>query len=165
MEQMKCPGCGGNITIVEEKAILFCPYCGVKMPQKQDALDKIIRHREKAQQFNEEIRQRKVQEKIDAEKRDKKNTTKVLIICLIGLIAIGIIIFFGIRGENNSEAELKALVTEIQADLEAGNYDIALFKTEQLQWPHGDTVGKERWDKQRESLEKVIKEAKDAAGK
>ena len=70
-----------------------------------------------------------------------------------------------IRGENNSEAELRALVTEIQADVEAGNYDVALFKAERLRWPHGDTAGIERWDKQRESLIKVIREAKENAGK
>ena len=106
-----------------------------------------------------------MREGIDAENRQKKSSAKGLLIAVLALIAIGVVVFFGIRGENNSEAELKALVTEIQADLEAGNYDVALFKTEQLHWPHSDTVGIERWDKQRESLVRVIKEAKDAAGK
>ena len=165
MEQLKCPACGGNIMMDQEKAILFCPYCGAKMPQKQDALDKIIRHKEKAQQFAEEIRQRKVSEKIAAEDRQRKNSAKVLIGVLIALIGIGFVIFFGIQGENRSEQELKALVAEIQADLEGGNYDIALFKTEQLHWPHGDTVGIERWDSQREALANVIREAKESAGK
>lgn len=165
MESMKCPSCGGAVMLDSDKAIMFCPYCGAKMPQKQDALDKILKHAENKQQFEEEVRQRKVREGIEAEKRQKKSSAKGLLIVALALIAIGVVIFFGIRGENNSEAELKALVTEIQADLEAGNYDVALFKTEQLHWPHSDTVGIERWDKQRESLVKVIKEAKENAGK
>lgn len=165
MEQLKCPACGGAITIDEDKAILFCPYCGAKMPQKQGPLDKIIKHRERTQQFEEEVRQRKVQERVEAEAREKKSSAKVLIGCVIALIAIGVVVFFGIRGENNSEAELKALVAEIQSDLEAGNYDVALFKTEQLYWPHSDIDGQRRWNKQREGLVKVIKEAKESAGK
>ena len=135
------------------------------MPQKQDALDKIIRHKEQTQRFAEEIRQQKVREKLAAEDRQSKKSTKAIIGSLIALVAIGLVIFFGIQGENRSEQELKALVTEIQADLEAGNYDIALFKTEQLHWPHGDTVGLERWDSQREALKKVIRDAKEGAGK
>ena len=165
MEQLKCPACGGHIMMDQEKAILFCPYCGAKMPQKQDALDKIIRHKEQTQRFAEEIRQQKVREKLAAEDRQSKKSTKAIIGSLIALVAIGLVIFFGIQGENRSEQELKALVTEIQADLEAGNYDIALFKTEQLHWPHGDTVGLERWDSQREALKKVIRDAKEGAGK
>ncbi len=163
MEQFKCPQCGGNILINDEKAFLFCPYCGAKMPQKQDALDKIIKHREHTQQFKEEVRRRKVQEKVEEETRSNKSIGIFIIGCIIVFIALGIVVHFGIRGENNSEAELKALVTEIQADLEAGNYDIALFKAEQLHWPHSDTNGIKRWDKERESLIKVIKEAKKAA--
>ena len=165
MEQFKCPACGGAVIIDSDKAIMFCPYCGAKMPQKQDALDKILKHVENKQHFEEEVRQRKVREGIEAENRQKKSSEKGLLIAIVALIAIGVVFFFGIRGENNSEAELKALVTEIQADLEAGNYDVALFKTEQLHWPHGDTVGIQRWDKQRQSLVKVIKEAKQNAGK
>ena len=165
MEQLKCPACGGNIMMDQEKAVLFCPYCGAKMPQKQDALDKIIRHKEQTQRFAEEIRQQKVQEKIAAEDRQRKNSAKTIIGALIILVAIGFVILFGIQGENRSEQELKALVTEIQADLEAGNYDIALFKTEQLHWPHGDTSGQERWNSQREALIKVIRDAKESDGK
>ena len=165
MEQLKCPNCGGSIMIDEENKVLFCPYCGVGIPQKQSALDKILKHDQQTKKFNEEIRQRKVKEKIEAEEREKKSSAKVIIGCLIVLIAIGIVAFFGIRGENNSEAELKALVTEIQTDLEAGNYDVALFKTEQLYWPHSDLDGQKRWNKQREGLVKVIKEAKENAGK
>lgn len=165
MEQLKCPACGGTVMIDNDKAIMFCPYCGAKMPQQQDALDKILKHAENKQQFEEEVRQRKVRESIEAEKRQKKSSAKGLLIVLIALIALGVVTYFGIQGENSSENELKALVTEIQADLEAGNYDVALFKTEQLHWPHGDTVGIERWDNQRESLVKVIKEAKENAEK
>jgi len=147
------------------KAIIFCPYRGAKMPQKQGVVDKIIKHRQQTRQFDEQVRQRKVQEKIEAEGREKKSTTKVLLGCVLVLIAIGVVVFFGIQGENNSEAELKALVSEIQNDLEAGNYDVALFKTEQLYWPHSDIDGQKRWNKQREGLIKVIKEAKEGAGK
>ena len=164
MEQLKCPSCGGTIMLDEENAILFCPYCGAKMPQKQESLDKILKHREQTLKFKEQVRQQKVQEKTEAEAREKKSAGKVIIGCLIVLLALGVVIYFGIQGENNSEAELKALVSEIQADLEAGNYDIALFKTEQLYWPHSDTVGQQRWNKQREGLVKVIKEAKKNAG-
>lgn len=165
MEQLKCPACGGTIMIDEEKAILFCPYCGAKMPQKQDALDKIIKHKQHTQQFKEQVRQKKVQEKIEAEKQDNKTSFKVLIVCFLVLIVLGAVISFGIQGENKSEAELKALVAEIQTDLEAGNYDIALFKAEQLYWPHSDTDGQNRWNKQREGLVKIIQEAKKSAGK
>ena len=165
MEPLKCPACGGTVMIDEDKAILFCPYCGAKMPQKQGVVDRIIKHRQQTRQFDEQVRQRKVQEKIEAEEREKKSTAKVLLGCILVLIAIGIVVFFGIQGENNSEAELKALVAEIQTDLESGNYDVALFKTEQLYWPHSDIDGQKRWNKQREGLIKVIKEAKESAGK
>lgn len=165
MEQIKCPACGGTIMIDESRAVLFCPYCGIKMPKKEEALDKIIRHEQHMQQFEEEIRQRKVKEGIEAEERDRKSTMRIVIGCVIVAIAIGIVFFLGIRGENKSEEKLQALVTEIQADMEAGNYDVALFKAEQLQWPHSDLEGKNRWNKQREALKKVIKEAKKNAGK
>ena len=165
MEQLKCPNCGASIMMNEENNFLFCPYCGSKMPQKQSALDKILKHDRHKMQFNEEVRQRKVKEKVEAEAREKKDENTVLIVCLILLVAVGVVIFFGIRGENNTDAELKALVAEIQTDLEAGNYDIALFKAEQLHWPHGDTDGQLRWEKERAGLIRVIKEAKKNAGK
>lgn len=148
----------------EDRVVLCCPYCGAQMPKKQDVVDKIIRHRQQTRQFDEQVRQRKVREKIEAEERENKNSTKVVIGCIIALIVVGIVIFFGVQGENNSEAELKALVAEIQTDLEAGNYDMALFKTEQLYWPHSDINGQKRWNEQREGLIKVIKDAKKDAG-
>ena len=160
MEQLKCPACGGTVMIDEKRAVLCCPYCGAKMPMKEGPLDKIIRHKQTIRQFDEEVRQRKVREKIEAEKRENKSTAKVMIGVILLLIVVGIVCFFGIRGENNSEEELKAKVTEIQADLEAGNYDIALYKAEQLYWPHSDISGQKRWNKQREGLVKVIKDAK-----
>ncbi len=165
MEQLKCPACGGTVMLDSDRDVLFCPYCGAKMPQKQDALDKIMKHVEKKQHFEEEVRQKKIHENIEAEKRQRKSSAKGILLAVVALIAISVVMFFGIRGENNSEAELKALVTEIQADFEAGNYDVALFKTEQLSWPHSDTVGIERWDKQREAFVKVINDAKKAADK
>ena len=165
MDPLKCPSCGGIVKIDEESSILFCPYCGAKMPQKQGVVDKIIKYKQQTRQFDEQVRQRKVRERIEAEEREKKNTTKVLLGCVLVLIVIGVAVFFGIQGENNSEAELKALVAEIQNDLEAGNYDVALFKTEQLYWPHSDIDGQKRWNKQREGLKTVIKEAKENAEK
>jgi len=163
MEPLKCPSCNGTVVLDSDKAVLFCPYCGAKMPQQQDALDKILKHSEKKRQFEEEVRQRKVHESIEAENRQKQRSDRGLLYAVLALIAIGLIVFFGIRGENKTEAELKALVTEIQGDLEAGNYDIALFKTEQLHWPHGDTDSQKRWDEQREALKEVIREAKENA--
>ena len=165
MDPLKCPSCGGIVKIDEERSILFCPYCGAKMPQKQGVVDKIIKYKQQTRQFDEQVRQRKMRERIEAEEREKKNTTKVLLGCALVLIVIGVIVFFGIQGENNSEAELKALVAEIQTDLEAGNYDVALFKTEQLYWPHSDIDGQKRWNKQREGLKTAIKEAKESAEK
>lgn len=165
MEQLKCPACGGTVNIDEDNAILFCPYCGAKMPQKQDSLDKILKHKENTLKFKEEVRQRKVQEKIEDENRQHKSAKVAVFISIIALIAFGLVCYFGIQGENKDEAKLQALVSEIQVDLEAGNYDIALFKTEQLYWPHSDLDGKQRWNKQREGLVKVIKEAQKNAGK
>ena len=165
MEQLKCPSCGGAVLFDSNNAVLFCPYCGGKISQKQDSLDKILKHAENKQQFEEIVRQRMVREDIEAEKRQKKRSASGTILSVLALIVLGLIFFLGIRGENNSEAELQALVTEIQADLESGNYDVALFKTEQLHWPHSDTVGIERWDKQREALKKVITEAKNETDK
>lgn len=162
MEILKCPACGGAIKFIDNNEILFCPYCGTKMIKKQDALDKIIKHKEHMQEFKEEVRQRKNQETVETEKRNKKSIYKWIIGIVFAFIVLGIIVHFGIQGENNSENELKALVAEIEKDFETGNYDVALFKTEKLYWPHSDTDGKERWDKQREALKKVIIDTKES---
>ena len=164
MQQLKCPACGGSVIFEEGNDILFCTYCGAKMQLKKGPLDKIIQHREHSQQFAEEVRQRKVQEGIQAEVRTEKKERKSLLIglliCLLCFLLIGVVVFFGIRGENNTEAELKAIVAEIQDDIASGNDDVALVKAESLHWTHGDTVGIKRWDEQREALVKIIKDAK-----
>lgn len=165
MDQIKCSACGGNILFDEDKEVLFCPYCGAKVPSKTDALDKILKHDRQTRQFKEEIRQRKVQEHIDAEKRENKKTRATVIGIILFLIVSGLVCYFGIQGENDSEAKLNALAIEIQEDVAAGNYDVALIKTERLHWPHSDLDGQKRWDKQRESMKKLIREAKRDAEK
>lgn len=49
------------------------------MPRKQYNLDKIIKNKERPQQFEEEVRQRKVQEGLEAEARANKISLNVLI--------------------------------------------------------------------------------------
>ena len=80
----------------------------------------------------------------------------------LGLFAA---IFFGIKSENQEKAaknnNLETLVIEIKQDIADGNYDAALLKTNQVRLKDGGSAEEEaKWDRERETLIKIIEEAR-----
>ncbi len=159
MEQMKCSACGGSIMIDEHRAILYCPFCGTKMPQKQDALDKIIRHKEYTRQFEEEVRQRKVAEKRADEKEKDRSSKRLLVGLVCALVVIfGFMFYMAYAPKNKLENQVK----KVQQLIAEGNYNLALIEAQSIRKDKDGLFDSEPafWEQQRKDLIKLIEQKK-----
>lgn len=81
---------------------------------------------------------------------------------LAGLILILIILMMSLgSGHRKKEAQLEALMQEIQIDIENQDYDAALIKAQSLRMDDNySSESTARWDEQREAIIKIIEEKK-----
>jgi len=104
--------------------------------------------------------------KLDKNQKKVSSRTKILIGCLITLVICGVIIGFGIKGENKDKEKkrIENLKTQINNAVESKNYDYALVLTEQLRWEENPESNKEmvgEYDRQRQDLKKSIEKMKE----
>lgn len=110
-----------------------------------------------------------------ADKETKKKAKKksigenvgfVLYIIIIFIIIFGLS-YMGITFDKKDKAEtqrLENLMTEIQADIEKGNYDDAELKVLNLTWNLYDKEKKKDWKEKQQALKKRLEKAKEKAG-
>lgn len=88
--QIKCPACGGNINIEEEKKFCFCPYCGTKVYAddgvKRVEITRIYKNESKIKE--NEIKNQMHSRELEYKERQKKRENRTGIISLASVILI-----------------------------------------------------------------------------
>lgn len=138
-----------------ERAILFCPYCGVSIPQEKNALDKILDYGKFSKEHKEKVRQNKVRE-------ENAQNKKFWILTAICVAVFALVIIFAVGRPHYARVHaLEELVKEIEADIIAGDYDAAEVKVNRVRLDDDYSDDENRkWDKEREYLIKLIREKK-----
>ena len=90
MKTFTCPKCGGTLTYDETKDILSCPYCGAAVEKDSNAIESIIRYKERKAQ-------RELEEKKRQEGRAEEGAHKLLIMLVVVVIAYIIVRYLGIK--------------------------------------------------------------------
>lgn len=80
---IKCKGCGGPIKVEEGHIVNFCPYCGLAIERKETKHD----FKRFQLKHEEEVRRRKVEEKMK-EERFGWTVTVILMIIMIFYVMI-----------------------------------------------------------------------------
>lgn len=102
-------------------------------------------------------------ERIKEELRKKEKRGNIALIVTFAVVALCIAagMFFGMKSESAKYDQLEALVIEIEKDIEAGNYNDALLKTNRVRIKDGSAEDEVKWDQKRESLIKEIESARE----
>ena len=144
--QMKCPACGGDIEIDENRDFCFCSYCGTKVhvddgTHRVEITKNINYHKtytDEAKIRKIESEERLQERKFAAEQEERKNKkwktlglVLVVLACVIGYF----VLFNGYfdsekAASDRQEQELQAIVDEVMQDIEDGNFDEAYIKAE-----------------------------------
>lgn len=101
-------------------------------------------------------------ENLKEELRKKAKKLNISLIMMVAVLALGIAVavFFGTKSEQKKRDDLDSLVIEIQQDIEDGNYNEALLKTNRVRLKDGSAEDEVKWDQIRERLIKKIEDAK-----
>lgn len=172
---LKCPNCDGDLTVEDGLDTFYCKYCGHKIVLRgQSAAAYRAKTRIKGMEHDERMADKMYShEKYKIEHEAKKEHTKtkltilVVIACVIGYIAI----FGGYFGNeekksDQQEAELTALVEEIQDDIDDGNFDEAYIKAQSIKYTENWSSDiEEKWDNiRREVINQIIEAEKEETG-
>lgn len=99
-------------------------------------------------------------ESVKKKSRNKK-IMSVLTLIIIGVLCVGYFAGMGIK-HSIKEHNLESTVQEIQIDMENNDYDSAMMKANTLHMDDGwSDESEQHWDKQREDLIQMIKDAQD----
>ena len=183
--QLKCPACGGNIEIEQDKEYCFCIYCGTKIyindgTQKIEVNKNINYHKtytDEAKIRKIESEERTQERKYAADREERKSkkwaalgTVLIVIACVIGYF----VLFDGYldsekAASDRQEQELQAIVDEVMQDIKDGNFDEAYIKAEKIRYTENwSSEIEEKWDATRkkiiDQIKKAEKEAKKDAG-
>ncbi len=148
---LKCPACGALLKSDSGRAIAFCPYCGAEIKQEKSDLDKILEHERFKKEHEEKVRQQKVKESDQSDKR-----------IFIGLgaaaVAIVLLIMFTVVLPHRIRAgKMESLSKEIQQDILADRLDEAWVKTTQLRLDDGYSSDEnKKWNDIRKDLQRMI---------
>lgn len=135
-----------------DNAMRFCPFCGAatKLPEDFVDLAKFTMKHE------ETVRQTKVKEKAESEKR----TLKFAVIWFGAIFAIiGLTLFLTNNAERQTEVKLENIIAEVQQLVADGNYDEALLKAQTIRVEKDGLFdgNYRRWENQRKDLIRLIK--------
>jgi len=90
MKTFTCPKCGGTLQYDEMNDILSCPYCGAAVEKESNAIESILRYKERKAK-------RELEETKRQEGRAKEGANKLLIMFVILLVAYFVIHYLGIK--------------------------------------------------------------------
>ena len=116
--QMKCPSCGANLEVEEDREFVFCQYCGTKI-LINDENKFTYRHIDDAEIKRAETEQyvRLKQLEMEEKKRiDNKNATKTKIVISLILLTVGILMITlsslagSASGDSNSGFGMVAMI-------------------------------------------------------
>lgn len=163
--QMKCPNCNANLQVDDGIESFFCQYCGTKIilegqsnaairaKARLKTLDKVGEIQKNHHRQRMELREQKAVIQAAEERR----ALLVGGICFLVCILICVLMMVCIRISNTKEnTRLETIYSEIQADMENGDYDSALMKANTLRFSADNKDLKNQWDQTRESLIEII---------
>ncbi len=97
---LKCPSCGGQLSVEEGRDFIFCQYCGTKIIIDRDN-EFTYRHIDEADVKRAETERIVKLKELEFEKENRGNQTVSIIVCLIALVfvlsIVLLMIFSGIR--------------------------------------------------------------------
>ena len=171
LKVLKCPECGANIELEENRDFCFCSYCGCKIildSQKQEiTINKNIKVNKTVSYTNHYINEAEVIEAKAKVGNSKRNVILGIAIPLV-FVLLFVSFFASIKqGSNKEEEKLQSIVDEVMIAIENGDFEEAYIKANSIYYTAdwSDDIGK-KWDKTREALLKQIKKAeKEATGK
>ena len=149
-----CPECKAPLDVEDDLDTFYCKYCGSKLylDEQSDAL------------LTAKVRVKEIEHETVCKKmayEDKKHKRKHELRSFILYIAVAIILIGGIYFVHGFKTrKIERLVNEIQEDIDAGRYDEALVKTQQIRDDEFSSEDKAKWKATRKVLEKTIKERK-----
>lgn len=180
--QMKCPACGGDIEIDENRDFCFCSYCGTKVhvddgTHRVEITKNINYHKtytDEAKIRKIESEERLQERKFAAEQEERKNKkwktlglVLVVLACVIGYF----VLFNGYfnsekAASDRQEQELQAIVDEVMQDIEDGNFDEAYIKAEKIRYTENwSSEIEDKWDAMRKEIIEQIEKAEKKANK
>ena len=180
--QMKCPACGGDIEIDENRDFCFCSYCGTKVhvddgTHRVEITKNINYHKtytDEAKIRKIESEERLQERKFAAEQEERKNKkwktlglVLVVLACVIGYF----VLFNGYfdsekAASDRQEQELQAIVDEVMQDIEYGNFDEAYIKAEKIRYTENwSSEIEDKWDATRKEIIEQIEKAEKKANK
>ena len=180
--QMKCPACGGDIEIDENRDFCFCSYCGTKVhvddgTHRVEITKNINYHKtytDEAKIRKIESEERLQERKFAAEQEERKNKkwktlglVLVVLACVIGYF----VLFNGYfdsekAASDRQEQELQAIVDEVMQDIEDGNFDEAYIKAEKIRYTENwSSEIEDKWDATRKEIIEQIEKAEKKANK
>ena len=81
---LKCPSCGGHLSIEEDRDFIFCQYCGTKIIIDRDN-EFTYRHIDEADVKRAETERIVKLKELEFEKENRGNQTVSIVVCLIAL--------------------------------------------------------------------------------
>ena len=170
MVKLICPHCGATLSVGDGIDSFYCQFCGGKIlltEQDKNTIDAKVKLKEF--EHKERIKDREFAQeryKIDNKAKETKRGLKVLLVVFATIILLPLVaLLFALWIPDMKEAnENKALVdrlysieAQVGTELDAGNYEKALFYANQL---YSDNYKDEEiWNSKRESYISLIKSA------
>ena len=93
MLKMKCPSCGGELTVNQDQDSFFCMYCGSKVENtanKKIKIEKTERHIDEAEVLKAKFEQEKYQKEHEANKHGK--IVQIVFSGILVAVGLGIIV-------------------------------------------------------------------------
>lgn len=172
---LKCPNCGGHLTVEDGLDIFFCKYCGYRivLEGQSDAAYR-AKTRIHGMAHDERMADKKYEhEKYRIKQKANQDRSDALIPFLAILVVFGaffvLINFFATTEENKSikqEQELHALVDEIMIDINNEDFESAYIKAQSISYTENwsDEI-EEKWERTRkEVINQIIEAEKEATG-
>ena len=170
MYSLKCPHCDADLEIKDGLDIFFCQYCGGKIilsGLSKAAYRAKVRVMEMSHE--EKLREKEIDQeryRMDFESREKHNewikkaiaVVATVVVCYFAIYYMPQHMFDSERKEHEAKIEyLQNLEEEIEVLFEKGEFDLALFKANQLycddNWSNEETSA---WNAKRKSYIEMI---------
>lgn len=173
MYQLKCPTCGGNIEIEENRNSCFCSYCGAKTYVNDETYKaEITKNINYHKTYTDEAKIRKIEseERKYAAEQNSKNRSALWTILVILACAIGYFVLFNgffdsaKEASDHQEQELQTIVDDVLQDIEDENFDEAYIKAEKIRYTENwSSEIEDKWDSIRKEIIEQIKKAEKGA--
>jgi DNA-directed RNA polymerase subunit RPC12/RpoP len=158
IKALKCPECGANIELKEERDFCFCTYCGCKIifdDEKQETtINRNTTYTERYIDEAEVIR-------AETEANESKNGNKIALLIIVTIaVVLGGIVGYAKHASNVEERELQQIVDEVLIDIENEDFEEAYVKANSLYYTSDWSRDIERkWNNTRKALIEQIEKA------